>query len=193
MGTSLLWATFIGVCFAVSFFTNWLTTIVTKAGKPTSVGVDAIAWYSAGAMLGGLLLPLFTRFLRTNTVLLLSIIGAVATCVAMGLSLASSDTIVLVVATICGVFVSGAFFMLYPPTAKFYPTHIRSTGIGAAVAFGRIGNMLSPAAAGFMLQAGVQPSTVFYAIAAPMVLSCVALVAFDRVTATMSESIDTQD
>ena len=193
VGTSLLWATFIGVCFAVSFFTNWLTTIVTKAGKPTSVGVDAIAWYSAGAMLGGLLLPLFTRFLRTNTVLLLSIIGAVATCVAMGLSLASSDTIVLVVATICGVFVSGAFFMLYPPTAKFYPTHIRSTGIGAAVAFGRIGNMLSPAAAGFMLQAGVQPSTVFYAIAAPMVLSCVALVAFDRVTATMSESIDTQD
>jgi AAHS family 3-hydroxyphenylpropionic acid transporter len=193
LGTSLLWATFIGVCFAVSFFTNWLTTIVTKAGKPTSVGVDAIAWYSAGAMLGGLLLPLFTRFLRTNTVLLLSIIGAVATCVAMGLSLASSDTIVLVVATICGVFVSGAFFMLYPPTAKFYPTHIRSTGIGAAVAFGRIGNMLSPAAAGFMLQAGVQPSTVFYAIAAPMVLSCVALVAFDRVTATMSESIDTQD
>ena len=88
---------------------------------------------------------------------------------------------------------SGAFFMLYPPTAKFYPTHIRSTGIGSAVAFGRIGNMTSPAVAGFMLQAGIPPATVFYVVAAPMVLSCVALVIFDRLTATSSESIDTQD
>jgi AAHS family 3-hydroxyphenylpropionic acid transporter len=192
VGTSLLWATFIGVCVAVSFFTNWLTTIITHAGKPVSVGVDAIAWYSAGAMVGGLVLPLFTRIWRTNMVLLGSIVFAVASCIAVGLSLSSSDTVILIVAAISGVFVSGAFFMLYPPAAKFYPTHIRSTGIGAAVAFGRIGNMLSPAAAGFMLQAGVAPATVFYAIAAPMVLSCVALVAFDRLTAT-SESIETQD
>ena len=76
--------------------------------------------------------------------------------------------------------------MLFPPAARFYPTHIRSTGIGAAMAFGRIGNMLSPAAAGFMLGAGLQPASVFYAMAAPMVLSCVALVAFDRLTASGS-------
>lgn len=192
VGTSLLWITFIGVCVAVSFFTNWLTSIITHAGKPTAVGVNAIAVYSAGAMLGGLVLPLFTRLWRTNMVLLGSIVLAVVSSVAMGLSLASSEAVILIVATISGVFVSGAFFMLYPPAARFYPTHIRSTGIGAAVAFGRIGNMLSPAAAGFMLQAGVAPATVFYAIAAPMVLSCVALVAFDRLTST-SESMDAQD
>jgi len=192
VGTSLLWVTFIGVCFAVSFFTNWLTSIITHAGKPTEVGVNAIAVYSAGAMLGGLVLPLFTRLWRTNMVLLGSIILAVVSCVGMGMSLASSETVILIVATISGVFVSGAFFMLYPPAARFYPTHIRSTGIGAAVAFGRIGNMLSPAAAGFMLQAGVSPATVFYVVAAPMVLSCVALVGFDRFTAT-SEAIEPQD
>jgi AAHS family 3-hydroxyphenylpropionic acid transporter len=110
----------------------------------------------------------------------------------LGLVLPLSNTVNLIVATLCGVFVSGAFFMLFPPAARFYPTHIRSTGIGAAVAFGRIGNMLSPAAAGFMLGAGIQPATVFYAIAMPMMLSCVALVAFHRLTAT-SESADAQD
>jgi MFS family permease len=184
VGTALLWATFIGVCAAVSFFTNWLTLILTHAGKTTDVGVNAIGVYSAGAMLGGLVLPLFTRRWHTNNVLLASILGAVASCIGMGLALPLSDTVVLVVATICGVFVSGAFFMLYPPAARFYPTHIRSTGIGAAVAFGRIGNMLSPAAAGFMLGAGVTPATVFYFIAMPMVFSCVALVAFHRLTPT---------
>jgi AAHS family 3-hydroxyphenylpropionic acid transporter len=101
----------------------------------------------------------------------------------MGLALPFGNVVSLAAATVCGVFVSGAFFMLYPPTARFYPTHIRSTGIGAAVAFGRIGNMLSPVAAGFMLGAGALPATVLYVMAMPMVLSCLALVAFDRVTA----------
>lgn len=192
VGTSLLWATFIGVCFAVSFFTNWLTSILTHAGNSTEVGVDAIAVYSAGAMLGGLVLPVFTRWYHTNKVLLASIVGAVASCVAMGLVLPFSTASILAVATICGVFVSGAFFMLYPPAARFYPTHIRSTGIGAAVAFGRIGNMLSPAAAGFMLGAGITPATVFYAIAMPMVVSCVALAAFHHLTSG-PEPADTQD
>ena len=189
-GTALLWITFIGVCAPVSFFTNWLTLILTHAGKPGDVGVNAIASYSAGAMLGGLVLPLFARRWHVNKVLLASIVLAVASCVAMGLVLPFDNTANLVVATICGVFVSGAFFMLYPPAARFYPTHIRSTGIGAAVAFGRIGNMISPAAAGFMLGAGSQPATVFYAMAAPMVLSCVALVAFHRLTASAAESAD---
>jgi AAHS family 4-hydroxybenzoate transporter-like MFS transporter len=189
-GTALLWVTFIGICAPVSFFTNWLTSILTHAGKPTDVGVNAIAFYSAGAMVGGLVLPLFARRWHVNKVLLATIILAVASCIAMGLVLPFDNTANLFVATICGVFVSGAFFLLYPPAARFYPTHIRSTGIGAAVAFGRIGNMISPAAAGFMLGSGTEPATVFYAMAAPMVLSCVALVAFDRLTATASESAD---
>jgi MFS transporter, AAHS family, 3-hydroxyphenylpropionic acid transporter len=187
VGTALLWATFIGVCFVVSFFTNWLTSILTHAGKPIEVGVDAIAVYSAGAMLGGLVLPIFTRWWHMNIVLLASIIAAVASCVGMDLVLPMSNSANLIVATVCGVFISGAFFMLYPPAARFYPTHIRSTGIGAAVAFGRIGNMLSPAAAGFMLNAGGQPATVFYAVALPMILSCVALVGFHRLTGAAVE------
>jgi fucose permease len=191
-GTSLIWATFIGVCATVSFFTNWLTLIITHAGKPTALGVDAIAVYSAGAMVGGLVLPLFTRLWRTNTVLLLSIIAAIASCFGIGLSLPFSNIVILFAATVCGVFVSGAFFMLYPPTARFYPTHIRATGIGSAVAFGRIGNMLSPLAAGYMLKAGFEPASVFYAMAMPMVLSCVALVAFDRLTVG-SAAPDAQD
>ena len=189
-GTALLWLTFIGVCAPVSFFTNMLTLMVAQGGKAPDVGVSAIGWYSAGAMLGGLVLPLFARRWPVNMVLLATIVLAVASCAAMGVVLPLDNTANLIVATICGVFVSGAFFMLYPPAARFYPTHIRSTGIGSAVAFGRIGNMVSPLAAGFMLNSGTDPSNVFYAMAAPMLLSCVALVAFDRLTATTTTAGD---
>ena len=186
-GTTLLWLTFIGVCAPVSFFTTMLTTMVAQA-KPGDVGVSAIGWYSAGAMLGGLALPLLARFWPVNKVLLGTIVMALLSCAAMGAVLPETVNANLVVATICGVFISGAFFMLYPPAARFYPTHIRATGIGSAVAFGRIGNAVAPFTAGSMLNAGADPSTVFYTMAAPMLLSCVALVAFDRLTASTASS-----
>jgi hypothetical protein len=50
--------------------------------------------------------------------------------------------------------------------------------------------MVSPAAAGFMLSAQWDPASVFYAMAAPMVLSCLALIAFDRLTSNVGASID---
>ncbi len=88
-------------------------------------------------------------------VLLGSIVLAVVSCVGDGACRSPRATpSSLIVATISGVFVSGAFFMLYPPAARFYPTHIRSTGIGAAVCLSGVSaTCSSPAAAGFMLQA----------------------------------------
>lgn len=182
LGTSLLWATFIGMGWAVSFFTNWLTKIYTHAGQSADAGVDGMAWYSAGAIVGGLLLPLFTRRWHADKVLMASIFAAAIACVAMGQVIHLEATLNLAVAFLCGVFVSGAFFMLYPPAVRFYPTDMRSTGIGAAVAFGRIGNTLSPAVAGAMLGAGLGPATVFWAMAAPMLMSCVAMGLFHRHT-----------
>jgi MFS transporter, AAHS family, 4-hydroxybenzoate transporter len=189
-GTALLWLTFIGVCAPVSFFTTMLTTMIAQAGKPGDVGVSAIGWYSAGAMVGGLVLPLFARRWHVNKVLLGSIVMAAVSCAAMGAVLPLTNNTNLVMATVCGVFISGAFFMLYPPAARFYPTHIRSTGIGSAVAFGRIGNTVAPLTAGFMLRSGTDPSAVFYTMAAPMILSCIALVAFDRLMAATSSSAE---
>jgi len=183
LGTSLLWATFIGMGWAISFFTNWLTRIYAHAGQSAEVGVDGMAAYSTGAIVGGLLLPLLTRRWHHDKVLLASIFAAAIACVAMGQVLHLQAHINLSVAFLCGVFVSGAFFMLYPPAVRFYPTDMRSTGIGAAVAFGRIGNTFSPAVAGFMLGAGMTPAVVFWAMAAPMLMSCVALYLFHRHTA----------
>jgi len=108
--------------------------------------------------------------------------AAIGSCFVIGLVLPMSYATNMAAAALCGVFVSGAFFMLYPPAVQFYPTRIRSTGIGAAIAFGRIGNITSPMVAGLMLDASMSPSSVFYVIALPMVLSCVTLVAFERHT-----------
>ena len=179
-GTALLWATFIGVGWPLSFFTNWLTKMYTQAGHAAAVGVDAMSAYSAGAIAGGLLLPLFSRRWHHDKVLMACLLMAAFVTAAMGMALGRATEVHMSVAFLCGVFVSGAFFMLYPPAVRFYSTDVRSTGIGAAVAFGRIGNTLSPLAAGLMLAKGVTPTMVFWSMAAPLLMSCAALYLFHR-------------
>jgi len=179
-GTLLLWLVFIGVGWPLSFFTNWLTKISTQAGYD---GVNAMNAYSAGAIVGGLLLPLLSRRWHHDRVLLFTLVAAAVTTVMLGATLGLDKSLHIGVALLCGVFVSGAFFLLYPPAVRFYPTDIRSTGVGAAVAFGRIGNTFSPAVAGLMLGGGFAPATVFWAMAAPLLLSCAALYLFHRLAA----------
>jgi MFS family permease len=183
-GTALLWVTFVGICFAVSYFTNMLAATFNGAGKPDEYGIDATMYYSLGAMVGGLVLPLFARKWRGTMVLLGAIIGAVASCITIALVLPEGYAVNMSAAFTCGVFVSGAFFLLYPPAVQFYPTHIRATGLGSAIACGRMfGNVPSPKIAGFMLgSGGYAASSVFLVMAAPMIMSCVTLIIFDRLT-----------
>lgn len=181
-GTALLWATFIGVGWPLSFYTNWLTKIYTEAGHAASVGIDAMAAYSTGAIVGGLLLPLLCRRWHHDKVLMAALVAGAIVTALLGAVLGAAPPVHMGASFLGGVFVSGAFFLLYPPAVRYYPTDIRSTGIGAAVAFGRIGNTLSPTAAGLMLGAGLAPSLVFQVMAAPLLMSCAALYLFHRLT-----------
>jgi AAHS family 4-hydroxybenzoate transporter-like MFS transporter len=178
-GTALIWATFIGVGWPLSFFTNWLTKISTEAGYD---GVDAMNCYSTGAIIGGLLLPLFSRRWHHDKVLLATLFAAALVTFGLGLTLGMEKHVHVSVAFLCGVFVSGAFFLLYPPAVRFYPTDIRSTGVGTAVAFGRIGNTFSPKVAGMMLGVGFAPQSVFWAMGAPLLVSCLTIYLFHRHT-----------
>jgi AAHS family 4-hydroxybenzoate transporter-like MFS transporter len=180
LGTALLWGTFIGVCAAVSFFTSWLTLIYTYAGQSAAAGVDASAAYWAGGIVSGLVLPLFALRWPADRVLMAAIGGAAFASLLLGSVLGAGVLANLGAAFLCGVFVSGAFYLLYPPAVRFYPTAIRSTGIGAAVAFGRIGNTISPLAASLLLGAGVLPASVVALMALPLLLSVAMLAAFQR-------------
>jgi AAHS family 4-hydroxybenzoate transporter-like MFS transporter len=180
-GTALLWGTFIGVCATVGFFTSWLTLIYTYGGHSPAAGADLSAAYWAGGIVSGVVLPLFALRWPVERVLMASILAAALSSLALGGVFAGGTMANLALAFTCGVFVSGAFYLLYPPAVRFYPTAIRASGIGAAVAFGRIGNTLSPMAASLLLAAGVAPAGVVRLMALPLLLSACMLAAFCRI------------
>jgi len=68
---------------------------------------------------------------------------------------------------------------MYALAAHVYPTAVRATGVGTAVAFGRIGGVLSPSVGSWALESGGS-SRYFGLIAATMVMAFVALSAIRR-------------
>jgi MFS family permease len=179
-GTLLLWAVFIGVCAVVSFFTSWLPLIFTYAGKSPVEAARVASAYWAGGIVSGLGLPLLALRWNVNLVLIGAILAAAVATVAQGMVIGGAMDANMAVAFVCGMFVSGSFYLLYPPAVRFYPTEIRSTGVGAAVAFGRIGNVLSPLVASLLLELKVSPQMVFVAMALPLALSLGAMALFHR-------------
>ena len=66
----------------------------------------------------------------------------------------SRTTTLLFVILLAGAFVNGVQTTMYALVAHIYPTEIRSTGIGTAVAVGRIGNVLAAYAGSMALDRG---------------------------------------
>jgi AAHS family 3-hydroxyphenylpropionic acid transporter len=105
-----------------------------------------------------------------------------------GLAIAPHDTTIMLGASLAaGFFVIGSQFLLYGLSPTYYPAAIRGTGVGAAVAVGRLGSIAGPVLAGTLIGAG-QPAThvlmsilpgVFLAFLAAFMLTRIATVAED--------------
>jgi AAHS family 4-hydroxybenzoate transporter-like MFS transporter len=59
--------------------------------------------------------------------------------------------------------------------AGYYPTRLRSTGVGAGLGVGRTGGIVGPYVAGALIGAGWAPREMFYAAAIPALISAVAM------------------
>jgi AAHS family 4-hydroxybenzoate transporter-like MFS transporter len=80
---------------------------------------------------------------------------------------------------------------MYALAAHVYPTGIRATGVGTAVAVGRIGGVLSPYAGSWALESG-GPSRLFLLLAITMTVVLVALAAVRRHSPRAAPAVTTR-
>jgi MFS transporter, AAHS family, 4-hydroxybenzoate transporter len=59
-------------------------------------------------------------------------------------------------------------------TAEFYPTAIRSTGVGWALGIGRIGSIIGPTLGGTLLALGGETRHIFWAASIPPLIATTA-------------------
>jgi benzoate transport len=167
--TLTLWCTFF-LCFATLYFLlSWIPKLMEDAGYGFDVGRQAFLLFNLGGVIGIYLLGFMSiRWKLTNLIFVLLFLSAVGMVV---FAMAPTNvTLLLSIIFAVGLLQQGGFTGLYGAAAKAYPTAIRSTGIGWAVGLGRSGAVAGPAAAGYLIAAGLDMSANFYLFAVPMAI-----------------------
>lgn len=169
-GTLLLWAVnFLNVLNAY-FVASWLPTVVREAGYQTSTAVLVGTAVQTGGAIGTVVLGFVLQ--RTGFVTGLTACFASA---AVGLAVIGQPNLPLwglvAVAFVAGWGIFGGQPGVNALAATWYPTDLRSTGLGAALGVGRFGAILGPLVAGALMLRGWSAQEVFQAAAIPAAAS----------------------
>ena len=167
--------------FAVYLAFSWLPTIFAAAGLGPTAASTAISAFNlggvAGAIGGGFLI---TRFGSRLTMLAMTT-GAVAGAVVLSSLTIGPATVTptLAMLTVTGGLINAVQTTMFALAANVYPTVMRATGVGTAVAFGRLGAVLSGYAGPWALE--YSGSSSFFAVmAAALVVTFLSLASVRR-------------
>ena len=173
--TPLLWVAFFMTFSSLYFLLSWIPKLITDAGMPRELGIFSGTVFNVGAFVGILSAGGLALRLGLQKTILLFLSGA-ALLMAL-FDFASGSALVLVMFGIIGFAVQGGFVGLYAMAARLYPTIVRSTGIGWSMGIGRIGAVVGPIAAGFLVANGATLATSFVVFALPCLVAGLATVA----------------
>lgn len=167
--TLTIWTTFF-LCFSTLYFLmSWIPKLMEQTGYTAETGHAAFFLFNLGGVIGIFLLgTMSTRWKLTGLVAIFLFSSAV--CMVIFALAPNQKLLLMAIIFLIGILQQGGFTGLYAIAAKVYPTEIRSTGIGWAVGLGRSGAVVGPAAAGFLIAAGLSMSDNFYVFAIPMAI-----------------------
>jgi AAHS family 4-hydroxybenzoate transporter-like MFS transporter len=159
----------------------WLTKILVDAGFDQHIAIIATEASFAAGIVGAFIIgPLIDRFGPYRVMGGLFLVGACFT-VFLGLSLSWTAASLIIAASFgSGFCTSGVQKGGNALSVYFYPTALRSTGLGWGLGIGRIGAIAGPLAVGYLLTAGWPSSAVFLATAIPMLAGAAAIYSMGR-------------
>ena len=174
--TLALWVINIMNLFALAFLASWLPTIARGMGLtlPTAVAVGTAL--QIGGVVGTLAMgPLIDRWGFFKVLLIVFVAGLVAVS-AIGVH-EISLVFLFAAVVIAGVSVVGGQPAVNALAAHFYPTALRSTGVGWSLGIGRIGSISGPLLGGEMIKAGLDIQRILFYVGCSSLISALTIVA----------------
>ncbi|WP_150253116.1 MFS transporter [Nocardiopsis deserti] len=167
--TLLTWCGFFLVMFGFYFVTSWTPKLLAEAGMSATQDVTGGVLLNLGGILGTALLGLLAaRYALRNVLVTYTVTTAVLLC--LFVPALSVYGLVLALGALIGVFVNGCVAGLYALTPSVYEPSVRATGVGWGIGVGRIGAIVSPLVAGWLLDAGWTPANLFLLVAGVLLL-----------------------
>lgn len=123
---------------------NWLPAVLSAEGLSMALASQALAAHNLGGVLGSLFCAYaITRFGSRVPLLICASLAALSAFAMLGLDISHNAGLVIAGFGIHGFFVNAVQTSLYGLCAYVYPTEVRATGMATALAFGRMGGILS--------------------------------------------------
>jgi AAHS family 4-hydroxybenzoate transporter-like MFS transporter len=175
--TLAIGAAFFFCLFSVYMAITWVPSLLTGAGFDVTIanyGLTAFNLGGVGGALGGA--AVFGR-LGSRATMLAMTAGAIGGCLLLAGTAIGEQSPARVLAMLAwtGGLINAVQTTMYALAAHIYPAAIRATGVGTALAVGRVGGVVSPYAGAWALESG--PSRLFALIAGTLAAVFVALAA----------------
>lgn len=173
MSTLMFWLAFFMCLLMVYALGSWLPKLMIQAGYSLGASMIFLFALNIGGMLGAIGGGMLADRFNIKKVLgIMFICGAVA-LILLGFN--SPQLVLYSLIAIAGAATIGAQILLYTFVAQYYPSSVRSTGMGWASGIGRIGAIVGPVLTGALLAFDLPHQMNFLAIAIPGIIAAIAI------------------
>ena len=178
--TIAAWLVFLTNIFAVYAFFNWIAVVLTSVDLDIATAVRASFVFNLAGVIGAVANAwIIARYGSRWPLAAMALIAAAALWWLARLPLGGEASQVLLPSLLAGVAVAGLAINavqigMYAVAAHIYPTACRSSGVGWALGFGRLGGILSSFGGAILLSFGGSQGF-FGGIGLAMILACASL------------------
>lgn len=174
--TLFVWTAFFSVMAGQYFILTWTPKLLSMSGMSAEQGVSLGIILNFGGIFGAILMAILTVRFKIHLVLS-SFFALTAVCIGFFVLNSGNYASAMWIAVFVGIFNNGCVAGMYALANSTYDTEIRATGVGSAITIGRLGGILSPLGAGYLLDGGIHPlhlynfDAVLFAVGCIVVLS----------------------
>lgn len=173
MSTMMFWVAFFCCLLMVYALGSWLPKLMSNAGYALSSSLMFLMVLNVGAIIGAVGGGWLADRLSLRSVLVSFFILGSGSLVLLGYE--SPMWFLYILVGIAGATTIGSQILLYAYVAQYYPTSIRSTGLGWASGIGRNGAIVGPLLGGALLAMALPHQMNFLALAVPGAIATVAI------------------
>jgi AAHS family 4-hydroxybenzoate transporter-like MFS transporter len=171
--TLLLWVMFFMNLLDLYFLNSWLPTVMNDNGINVRIAIVITTLFQIGGAIGAILLGRLIDRRLSFRILAWTYLSAAA-CIFLIGEAGSSIGLLVITVFAAGFCVVGGQTSSNALAAEFYPTAMRSTGVGWALGIGRIGSIIGPTLGGILLSRGGGTRQIFWLAAVPVLIATAA-------------------
>lgn len=175
LSTVMFWIAFFMGLFMIYALSSWLTKLMAMSGYSLGSALTFFLVLQCGAMAGAIAGGwLADKFHIKYVLMVMYVLGAVFLSL---MTVKTSQEVLYVIVALVGATTTGTQILTYAYAyaGQFYPTAIRSTGVGFAAGVGRSGAILAPILIGYLVSLKLPLEQNFLVIAAAGVMGAIAV------------------